>query len=367
MLHGKYGPKMNNKFWKNKKILITGHTGFKGSWLSLWMKMVGANVCGIGLKPNDDSLFNQLNLSKKIDLHNVLNINEFSNLKKVVQKFNPDIVFHLAAQPLVRESYREPIKTWETNVLGSIKLLESLKKINKKCAIVIITTDKVYKNKEWDYGYRENDELGGHDPYSASKAALEIAINSWRKSFCGNEVYQNPFLGIASARAGNVIGGGDWAEERIIPDTIRALQSGNPVLIRNPNSTRPWQHVLEPISGYLDLAELIFSKENNYLYCDSFNFGPMTDSNKTVKDLLEESFKYWKGEWFINQSCEIFHESKMLNLQIEKAYNILGWKPKWDFNKTVEKTINWYKNTHNNIKSPEQACIDDMNEFMLVK
>lgn len=365
MHHGKYGLKMNKKFWNNKKILITGHTGFKGSWLSFWMKKLGATVCGISLNPYENSLFNQLSLSKKIDFHNILDINEFKDLEKVIKVFNPDIVFHLAAQSFVRESYREPIKTWETNVLGSINLLESLKKIDKKCAVIIVTTDKVYKNNEWDYGYRENDELGGHDPYSASKAALEIALNSWRKSYCGSKIYQNPYLGIGSARAGNVIGGGDWAGERIIPDTIRALKSGNTVKIRNPNSTRPWQHVLEPISGYLNLAELIYSKKDSDLYCDSFNFGPNIDSNKTVKGLLEEVFKYWEGGWYQDPNFDDFHESKILHLQIDKAHNILGWEPKWNFCKTVEKTINWYKNTHYNLKTPEESCLDDIDEFMM--
>ena len=366
MLHGKYGLKMKKEFWQNKKVLITGHTGFKGSWLSLWLKNLGSTICGIGLGPNENSLFNQLSLSEKIDFHNIYDINELNNLKKTVKSFNPDIVFHLAAQPLVRESYREPVKTWETNVLGSINLLESLKIIDKKCAVVIITTDKVYKNNEWDFGYRENDELGGNDPYSASKAALEIAISSWRKSFCGSKIYQNPYLGIASARAGNVIGGGDWSNERIIPDTIKALKSGHSVLIRNPDSKRPWQHVLEPISGYLDLAELIFLKDDNFIFCDSFNFGPKIESNKTVKDLIDESFKHWGGEWYKDTNNDNFHESKMLHLQIEKAYSLLGWQPKWNFNKTVEKTINWYKNIHYNLKSPEQSCLDDINEFMYI-
>ena len=354
---------MKKNFWQNKKVLITGHTGFKGSWLSIWLKNLGSTICGIGLSPDKNSLFNELSLSQKLDFHNILDISKIQNLKNTVKSFNPDIVFHLAAQSLVRESYREPIKTWETNVLGTINLLESLRKINKKCAVVIITTDKVYKNNEWEFGYRENDELGGHDPYSASKAALEIAINSWRKSFCGSKVYQNPFIGIASARAGNVIGGGDWCDERIIPDTIRALKSGIPVLVRNPYSTRPWQHVLEPLSGYLDLAELIFSKEDNFVYCDCFNFGPGIESNKTVKDLLEESFKYWDGKWRLD-SNNYYHESKMLHLQIDKAKNVIGWQPKWNFNKTVEKTINWYKNTHDKTKTPEQACINDISEFM---
>lgn len=358
---------MNINFWKNKKVLITGHTGFKGSWLTLWLKKFGCTVSGISLESEGKSLFNQLNLNQKIDFHNILDINNFDNLNFLVHKFNPDIVFHLAAQPLVREGYKNPLKTWQTNLLGSINLLESLKEIKKKCACIIITTDKVYENCEWEFGYRENDKLGGHDPYSASKAALEIAINSWRDSFCGDKIYQNPYLGIATVRAGNVIGGGDWAIDRIIPDTIRALQSNKPVIIRNPKSKRPWQHVLEPLSGYIELAELIMDRNDNDKYCNSFNFGPKIESNKSIEILLEEIFKHWEGKWIIDKENINFYESKILHLQIDKAYNLLGWEPKWSFSKTIDKTISWYKKTYEGIESPLECCMENINDFMSMK
>jgi len=354
---------MQSNFWNQKKVLITGHTGFKGSWLSIWLKRLGSEICGISLAAERKSLFNQLKLYEKIDNNNIFDINELKKLDLTINSFKPDIIFHLAAQPLVRESYIYPVKTWETNLLGSIKLLEAIKKTKKKCALIIITTDKVYENKEWEFGYRENDALGGHDPYSASKAALEIAVNSWRKSFCGAKDYQNPLLKIATARAGNVIGGGDWSKDRIVPVTIRALQSEQPVYIRNKNSKRPWQHVLEPLSGYLNLAELIFSREDN-IYCDSFNFGPKIESNKSVELLVKEVFKYWPGELNYDVEENNFHESNILHLQIEKAHNILGWQPKWRFSKSVEKTTLWYKDNYISSKPAEVLCIENIEEFM---
>ena len=247
---------INVDYWQGRKVLISGHTGFKGSWLGLWLSELGAKVTGIGLKTNSDKdLFRQLSLENRLQAHHIADIREFRAIREIVEENKPEVVFHLAAQPLVQESYRDPLGTWSTNVQGSLHLLEALKSLERQCAVVMVTTDKVYANKEWDYGYRENDRLGGNDPYSASKAAAEIAIASWRSSFCGTGKHQNPNLAIASARAGNVIGGGDWAANRIVPDAIRALAAGEAINVRNPKSTRPWQHVLEPLSGYLLLAE----------------------------------------------------------------------------------------------------------------
>jgi len=247
--------KINPAFWAGKRVLVTGHTGFKGSWLSLWLSQLGAEVSGVGLEPDTiPNLFSQLQLEKRMQHNWIADIRDLQALINLVTICQPQIVFHLAAQPLVRRSYRDPIGTWATNVQGCLHLLEGLKLLEHECTVVMVTTDKVYENQEWDYGYREVDKLGGHDPYSASKAAAELAINSWRKSFCGSETHQTPYLAIATARAGNVIGGGDWAEDRIIPDAIRALEVGQIIPVRNPGSTLPWKNVLEPLGGYLLLA-----------------------------------------------------------------------------------------------------------------
>ena len=252
---------ISNNFWKNKRVLITGHNGFKGSWLSLWLLTMGAKVSGISLptlyKP---SLFDQLAIKDQLD-HRILDIREKDKLSAAVKEINPDIVFHLAAQPLVLRSYKYPLETWETNVMGTIFLLEALRSLDKMCSAILITTDKVYRNDEWLFGYREDDPLGGFDPYSSSKAASELAIASWRSSFCGNLSHQNENLLIATARAGNVIGGGDWAKYRIIPDIIRSNINKKELIIRNKKSTRPWQHVFDCLSGYLYLGQLLIESK----------------------------------------------------------------------------------------------------------
>ena len=252
-------------FWQGKRVLLTGHTGFKGSWLALWLCELGAQVTGFALAPDTQpSLFDQLGLAGRLD-HHIGDLRDPAALRELVAASQPEVVLHLAAQPLVRRSYAEPVLTWETNVLGTIHLIEALRPLAHPCAAVLITTDKVYRNNEWLYGYRENDPLGGHDPYSSSKAAAELAISSWRASYCGSLPHQSPHLRLASARAGNVIGGGDWAADRIIPDTVRSLRAGEPITLRNPTATRPWQHVLEPLGGYLALAEAL-AIEHHTLY-----------------------------------------------------------------------------------------------------
>jgi len=360
----------DNNFWKNKKVLITGHSGFKGSWLSLVLTTLGAKVFGISLAPETKpALFNQIKLPKKIEFSFFIDINNRSDLNKKIIEIRPDIVFHLAAQPLVRQSYLNPLGTWQTNLMGTLNLLDSLTKLNDLCAAVIITTDKVYKNREWDYGYRENDELGGYDPYSASKAACEIAISSWRSSFCKGKLNKEKLV-IASARAGNVIGGGDWAKDRIIPDLVKSFSNNSNIQIRNPNSTRPWQHVLDPISGYLLLAEKLFKTQkekedildNNY--ATSFNFGPSIDSNKTVLELVEEITKYWEGSWSINENNDGFHEASKLSLQIDKSYKFLNWYPRWDFHESVQRTIEWYKKVDSNESVAYNACLEDIDLYL---
>ena len=302
------------------------------------------------MKPNTDpALFTQLELSEKVKQHHIADIRDVDKIQKIITDSQPEVVLHLAAQPLVRQSYEDPLGTWSTNVQGSLNILEGLKTLNHHCAVVMVTTDKVYENQEWIYGYRENDRLGGHDPYSASKAAAEIAISSWRQSFCGNKAHQTPYLAIATARAGNVVGGGDWAKNRIIPDAIRALSNSQPIPVRNPRATRPWQHVLEPLSGYLCIAQAlsdITSKNiNSNPICTAFNFGPELEANRSVQQLIEESLKHWPGEWIDQSDKEAPHEAKKLSLQIDKAQHWLGWKPHWNFEETIKYTINWYKET----------------------
>ena len=352
---------ISNNFWKNKRVLITGHNGFKGSWLSLWLLTMGAKVSGISLptlyKP---SLFDQLAIKDQLD-HRILDIREKDKLSAAVKEINPDIVFHLAAQPLVLRSYKYPLETWETNVMGTIFLLEALRSLDKMCSAILITTDKVYRNDEWLFGYREDDPLGGFDPYSSSKAASELAIASWRSSFCGNLSHQNENLLIATARAGNVIGGGDWSENRIVPDMIRSLQEKQRIVIRNPTSTRPWQHVLEPLSGYLLLGEKLTI--NGSEFATPFNFGPQLESNRTVLNLVEESLKHWPGKYIFTEQSQTLHEAGMLNLSIDKSFHKLKWQPKWDFPLTISRTIQWYKSIYENKANALECSLEDLSYY----
>ncbi len=334
---------MFGDFYKNKKILITGHTGFKGSWLSQWLLMLGANVVGYSLEPDTEpSIFKQLGLSQRVK-HHLGDIRDQKKFAKFIQSTSPDIVFHLAAQPLVRQSYEEPLLTYETNVIGTVHLLNALRRLEKPCAAVFITTDKCYENRESDHAYLESDPLGGYDPYSSSKACAEIAIHSFRRSFF-NDQHTTP-VSIASARAGNVIGGGDWAADRIVPDCMRSLPAGQPISVRNANATRPWQHVLEPLSGYLQLGRLLAEDavQGQRKFCDAFNFGPGRKSNQNVRVLVEEILKHWAGNWNDNSDPNAPHEAGLLHLNIEKARESLGWKPVWDFEKTIEQTVIWYR------------------------
>lgn len=337
---------VNQSFWTNKKVFLTGHTGFKGSWLSFWLLQMGAKVVGLSLEPNTNpSLFNQLGLADHVT-HHIGDIRDSDLVNRLITQSQPDVIFHLAAQPLVRRSYLEPVETWSTNVMGTIHILEALKSLNNPCAGIFITTDKCYENKEWLYAYRENDPLGGYDPYSSSKAGAELAIASWRNSFFKNTT--NP-IGIASVRAGNVIGGGDWAEDRIVPDAIRALIQKEAIPVRNPKATRPWQHVLEPLGGYLLLADRIYTqlnsdnwhKDQGNLY-GAFNFGPNLSSNRPVKDLVVEILSHWSGSWLDKSDPHAVHEAKLLNLVTDKAFHTLNWQPVWNFKETINQTVTWY-------------------------
>jgi len=360
---------INKKFWQNKKVLVTGHTGFKGSWLSLWLNSMGSNVSGIGLEPDIElSLYKQLMMENFLSSSFYVDIRNRSLLKEKIAFIQPEIIFHLAAQPLVRESYKNPLDTWEINVIGSLNILKILTELDIRCVVVMVTTDKVYKNKEWNYGYRENDTLGGYDPYSASKAASEIAISSWRSSFCNEESRK---VLISSARSGNVIGGGDWSEDRIIPDAIKAMHLNQKILVRNPKSTRPWQHVLDPLAGYISLAEKLHNsfgmkgKIEKYDYCSSFNFGPGLDANRTVEELIKEVIKYWPGNQGFNHKPDSnFHEAGKLNLQVDKAYHLLNYRNKWNFENSVKRTIQWYKKVLDNSVSAYVSCMNDIDQYM---
>ena len=329
----------NNTF-RNKKVLITGHTGFKGSWLALWLKLLGAEVIGYSLNPpTEPSHFSLLNL----EIHNLTaDILDEKYLNEAFMKYQPEIVFHLAAQSLVRASYKDPVLTYKTNVLGTLNVLEACKKTPSVKIIINVTSDKCYLNKESLWGYRETDEIGGFDPYSSSKACSELLTNSFRNSYFNLKNFNDHGVALASVRAGNVIGGGDWAEDRLIPDIIRAVTSNSRVNIRNPKSTRPWQHVLEPLSGYLLLAAEIAN--NNYDYSQAWNFGPNNESSNSVEDIVKKIKVEWPAlEYEITSNYDQPHEAIQLRLDCTKAATILRWQPIWNSDKSVLATINWYK------------------------
>ncbi len=334
---GKMELVMYNNFYKDKKILVTGHTGFKGSWLCLWLNMLDAKVFGYALKPNTKpNLFTVLNLEKYMQSH-IADIRNKDELETKIKDFEPDMVFHLAAQPLVRLSYSEPLMTYETNVIGTLNVLESARKCKSVKAFINITTDKCYKNYEKKVGYKEDEPLGGHDMYSSSKACAEILTSSYRDSFLQND---ESFL-LASVRAGNVIGGGDWALDRLIPDCMRAIAQNETVTIRNPQAIRPWQHVLEPLSGYLLLGKKLLEEGGDY--AQAYNFGPHENDILNVMDVTNYIIeKYGKGEVKVLKEDNL-HESNILLLNIEKAKQKLAWQPTYDTKKALEKTVEWYK------------------------
>jgi len=329
---------MFDNVYRNKKVLITGHTGFKGSWMAFLLKEMGAEICGFSLAPaTTPNHFDMLNLENKIE-HVVGDIRDTDALNRAIKDFQPEFVFHLAAQALVKESYANPISTFETNVIGSVNLLDAVRRCDSVRSLVYITSDKCYENVEWIWGYRENDQLGGHDPYSASKGAAEIVFSAYTRSYFS--LREN--FGAATARAGNVIGGGDWAADRIIPDCIRAIQKDEPIKLRNPNATRPWQHVLEPINGYLALGVKLYN--NPEAFNGSWNFGPSTSQIRTVEEVANSIVQHiGKGSVEIDVSDQNQHEANLLQLNCDKARQLLDWSPMWGVDKTLAMTAEWYK------------------------
>ena len=357
-----------SNFYSGKKVLVTGHTGFKGSWLTTWLHSLGAEVVGVGLDPySDRDNFVLTKIGEKIKADIRADIRDGNRMKEIFAEYQPEIVFHLAAQPLVRLSYEIPVETYETNVMGTINILEAIRATDSVKVGVMITTDKCYENKEQIWGYRENEPMGGYDPYSSSKGAAEIAISSWRRSFFNPEDYEKHGKSIASVRAGNVIGGGDWALDRIIPDSIRALEGEKPIEIRSPKSIRPWQHVLEPLGGYMLLAKKMWDDPTEY--CEGWNFGPRMESISTVWDVatkvVENYYPHIPNPSSLLKDLSdptALHEAKLLMLDISKAKFRLGWEPRLNINQTVALTSDWYKRYRS--EDPYNLTLSQIQEYI---
>lgn len=333
---------MQASFWQGKKVFLTGHTGFKGSWLALWLQMMGAKLLGYALEPpTQPNLFELASVGN--DMISIIgDIKNQEYLTKIITDFQPEIVFHLAAQPLVRESYQNPVETYTTNVMGTVHLLEAIRQVKTIRSVVIITSDKCYENKEWVWGYRENDPMGGYDPYSSSKGCAELVTAAYRNSFFHPEKYLEHQVGIATARAGNVIGGGDWAVDRLVPDILKSCIANQPILIRNPHAIRPWQHVLDPLHGYLILAENLY--QQGAMFSQGWNFGPDDTDVKPVSWLVEQLLLLWGGKinWQYDQSNQP-HEANLLKLDCSKARVKLGWQPKIKLEFALSWVVDWFK------------------------
>ena len=350
------GAMPTSKFWGNKRVFITGHTGFKGAWLTVLLNRLGATVKGYALEPDKDlSLYSQIESESQIESH-ISDVRNADSLKSSIKAFNPDIVFHLAAQSLVRESYKNPIGTYEVNLLGTVNLLDALRGCERIKSVIIVTTDKVYQNNEWVWSYREVDELGGFDPYSNSKACAELAVESYRNSFLSESG-----INVATVRAGNVIGGGDWAKDRLIPDILRSDLSGVALAVRYPNAVRPWQHVLEPLTGYLLLAEKLCSESD---FSDSWNFGPGSDDVKEVSYIANYFMdKLEKFTWIDVSVEKHLHEAGLLRLDSSKASAKLNWHPKWNLDQSLERIVKWH-NGYMSKASLYKLCRDDVEDYL---
>jgi CDP-glucose 4,6-dehydratase len=346
---------IDSEFWQGKRVFLTGHSGFKGSWLSMWLFSLGAEVKGYSLNPpTSPSLFNEAKIDSIIESC-VGDIRDQDTLYKSMVSFNPDILIHMAAQSLVRYSYDEPIETYEVNVIGTAKVLEVARSCSNLKAIVNITTDKCYENDDRAAGYKENDSMGGYDPYSSSKGCAELVTSSYRRSFL-----QDQGIGLASVRAGNVIGGGDWADDRLIPDILKSFENGNSVIVRNPQATRPWQHVLEPLSGYLVLAQKLY--QNPKEYAEGWNFGPNEQDVKPVEWILDKMISKWpNSSWELDKNSSP-HEAGFLKLDISKAKSKLGWSPLWGLSDTLEKIVNWHQAWLNK-EDMQVVCLAEIKEY----
>lgn len=345
-------------FWAGRRVLVTGHTGFKGSWLSLWLTAMGAEVHGLSLAPETEpNLFNMMGLEFRLD-HCLGDIRDGAAVVRRIEEVRPEIVFHLAAQSLVLRSYEAPVETWQTNVGGTLHLLDALRRSGNPATVIVVTTDKVYENQEWEHPYRENDRLGGHDLYSSSKAATEILVQSWRDSYAAEGT-----LRLATARAGNVIGGGDYSVNRIVPDIVRALEAGNPIEVRNPSSVRPWQHVLDPLSGYLRLAEKL---SEDHAHARAYNFGPTAGNLRTVADLVKQALNAWPeasaNHWRDVSDSKALHEAGLLSVASDLARQHLGWSPQWPFKAAVDRTVGWYHAVQNGA-SPLEISLAQIADF----
>ena len=355
-----------NDFYRDKRVLVTGHTGFKGSWLSIWLHKLGAEVVGIGLDPyfdKDNFVLSDIGKKMKADIR--ADIRDGEKMKQIFAEYQPEIVFHLAAQPLVRLSYDIPVETYQINVMGTINVMEAIRACDSVKVAVMITTDKCYDNKESLTGYKEDDPFGGYDPYSSSKGACEIAIQSWRRSFFNPEDYgKKHHVSLASVRAGNVIGGGDWSKDRIIPDCIRALEAGEPIGIRSPKAVRPWEHVLEPLSGYMFLAQKMWGRPTEF--CEGWNFGPEQDSVSTVWEVASKLVQsLGRGELKDVSDPNSLHEANLLMLDITKAKTRLGWLPRLNTLQTIDLVADWYKRYKQ--EDVYTLCVEEIEKFINIK
>jgi CDP-glucose 4,6-dehydratase len=345
--------------FKNKRVLVTGHTGFKGSWLTAWLLKLGAKVTGFSLEPETDpALFDILGLASRVD-HVISDIGDYHSIEDIVLEVKPEIVFHLAAQPLVRRSYDNPVETYHTNVMGTVNLLESIRKVGEVKSCVVITTDKCYENREWMYGYREHDPMGGHDPYSSSKGCAELVASAWRQSFFAESGKKS--TGLATARAGNIIGGGDWSEDRLVPDIVRGIIGGDTIQLRSPDSIRPWQHVLEPLSGYMQLGASLATGDKRV--ASAWNFGPEDESVITVEDLTARVINLWGDGKFLSSGKKGPHEARLLKLDITKAKTALGWKPALNIDDALKLTVDWYKRFYDGKEDMYDVTLSQVNDY----